>query len=37
MNSANYDRRAVLAIKLSGSQDTNGVEEVLNNLESGNK
>jgi hypothetical protein len=37
MNSENHDRRAVTTIKHPGSQDTNGVEEVLNNHGSGNK
>ena len=37
MNSENHDNRAVETIKHSGSQDTNGVKEDINNYGSGNK
>jgi hypothetical protein len=37
MNSENHDRRAVETTKHPASQDTNGVEEDINNHGSGNK
>jgi hypothetical protein len=36
MNSENHDRRAVETTKHPGSQDTNGVEEDINNRGSDN-
>jgi hypothetical protein len=37
MNSENHDRRAVETTKHPRSQDTNGVEEDINNHGNGNK
>jgi hypothetical protein len=37
MNGENHDRRAVETTKHPGSQDTNGVEEDINNHGSGSK